>query len=317
MVVLTGNGFAFMFHCLHKTQTGKRLTFSSRVDGPSHPRENRSLADYQQDVCRKMMNIHTLYEQIIFKIWRAKRILAFERIIQPSRNDLILDVGGYPDTWTSRPQLAKRIDCLNVHTVDWECQDQNYAITMTIGDGCALNYLDGSYDILFSNSVIEHVGDWERQKAFACEARRVGKRLWIQTPAYECPIEPHFLTPFVHWLPVRVRRRLLRWFSLWGWLQRPSQNEVDETIAFTQLLTKKQVEELFPDCVVMTERLMGIFRKSYIAYRIDHAVSENATGDPSVSTPVQIRLPVHQSNALGTGGNLPSNTGGVSRPASW
>jgi hypothetical protein len=54
---------------------------------------------------------------------------------------------------------------------------------------------DQEYDIAFSNSVIEHVGDWERQAAFASEIRRVGKNLWIQTPAKECPIEPHYLAP--------------------------------------------------------------------------------------------------------------------------
>lgn len=213
------------------------------------------------------MNIHSLYA-LIFRFWRQKRMAQFEAIIKPTSNELVLDVGGYPGTWTSRPQSTKRIDCINLHEVDWDSDKApNYRITTSVGNGCALKYDNHSYDILFSNSVIEHVGDWDQQKAFAIEARRVGKKLWIQTPALECPLEPHFLAPFVHWLPVSIRRRVLRWFTPWGWLTRPSQSKVDETIAFTRLLSKRQFEELFPDCVIITERLLLVFPKSYIAYR--------------------------------------------------
>ena len=195
-------------------------------------------------------------------------MVLFETIIKPTPKDIILDVGGYPATWTTRPQLAKQIDCLNLHEVTWDhINNPEYQITTLVGDGCALPFRDGSYDIVFSNSVIEHVGNWDKQKSFAQEVRRVGRRLWIQTPAIECPIEPHFIAPFVHWLPIRFRRRILRWFTPWGWIQKPTQDHIDQTIAFTRLLSRSQIRELFPDCVIFTERLFGIFPKSYIAYR--------------------------------------------------
>lgn len=206
--------------------------------------------------------------QFIFKFWRAKRMRLFEDTIKPSSADVMLDVGGYPWFWTSYPQKTKRIDCINLHGVHWDSDAfPDHHIVMNIGDGCDLNHGDGSYDIVFSNSVIEHVGNWEKQKAFAHEVRRVGKKIWIQTPAYECPIEPHYLALFVHWLPVSFRRKSLRWVSVWGWVGRPDQEKVDETIAFTQLLKKKQVQQLFPDCHILTERLLGVFPKSYIAVR--------------------------------------------------
>ena len=199
----------------------------------------------------------------------------FEAIIRPDQEDLVLDLGGYPETWTKRPQLSKRIDCLNIHEVDWQSsQFPDYQITTSIGDGCSLEYENNSYDILFSNSVIEHVGGWDKQQAFAREARRVGSRIWVQTPALECPLEPHFLAPFVHWMPIFVRRRILRWLTPWGWIEKPTQEEIDETIAFTQLLSKRQVKELFPDCTIMTERLLWIFPKSYIAYRTSIAQAD-------------------------------------------
>jgi hypothetical protein len=214
------------------------------------------------------MNINTVYAQV-FRFWRQRRMAHFEALVCPRAGEVVLDVGGYPGTWTTRPQIVQRIDCLNLHAAPWDAsQHPRHRITTTTGDACSLAYGDQSYDIVFSNSVIEHVGDWERQKAFAREVRRVGKRLWIQTPAVECPLEPHFLAPFVHWLPVSIRRRVLRWFTPWGWIVKPTQDKIDETIAFTRLLGKRQVKELFPDCVVITERLLGIIPKSYIAYRI-------------------------------------------------
>ena len=197
-------------------------------------------------------------------------MLQFEKIIKPSMEDVVLDVGGYPITWAPRPQLTSRVDCINTHPVKWASDSYpEHRINPLVGDGCALEFEDKSYSILFSNSVIEHVGDWESQKKFASEARRVGEKLWIQTPAFECPIEPHFLAPLVHWLPVKLRRRLLRWFTPWGWLQKPDMEEIDERIYYTRLLTKKQMLELFPDCEVITERMLGIIPKSYVAYRLE------------------------------------------------
>lgn len=226
------------------------------------------------------MDIHSIY-RMIFKIWRQKRMALFQSVVQPDQEDVVLDVGGYPATWISQQQLTKRIDCLNVHPVVWnESEHPQHRITTLVGDGCALNYANGTYDIVFSNSVIEHVGDWEKQKAFAHEVRRVGKKLWVQTPSFWCPIEPHYLALFVHWLPVSIRRRVLRWFTPWGWMEKPSQETVDQTIAFTRLLTKRQMEELFPDCEIITERLLGIFPKSYVAYRTSSSASP---AEPAVS----------------------------------
>lgn len=214
------------------------------------------------------MIIHSVYTQV-FKIWRAKRMLRFESTICPQKTDIILDIGGFPSFWLSREQMVQRIECINLNPGQWNAEDHpDYQITMGAGDGCNLNYADLAYDISFSNSVIEHVGDWEAQEKFAKESRRVGKKIWMQTPAFECPLEPHYMAPFVHWLPVVIRRRVLRWFTPWGWMAKPDQKRVDETIFHTRLLKKKEVENLFPDCEIITERIFGIIPKSYIAYRL-------------------------------------------------
>lgn len=205
----------------------------------------------------------------IFKIWRVRRLAQFRSIIAPRSSDHILDVGGYPHTWTGTPQDVELIECLNLKTYPWaqEKEFPDHRIHIVEGNGCALPYADRSYPIVFSNSVIEHVGSLDDQKAFAHELRRVGKRIWVQTPAYECPLEPHFLTPFVHWLPRAMRKKIARYFTVWGLLDKPSKEEVDEMVDNTRLLTKREMKQLFPDCEIKVERMLGVIPKSYIAVR--------------------------------------------------
>lgn len=212
-------------------------------------------------------SIHSIYGQI-FKIWRKKRFKLFVDYVKPSAEDILLDVGGYPGNWTLHPQLVKRLDILNVHEVFWNTADfPHHRIKILTGDGCSLAMPNKSYEIGFSNSVIEHVGSWERQQQFAAEIRRVAKAVWVQTPAYECPIEPHYLTPFIHYLPRSFQKKILRWFTLWGWIQRPTPAQINEMVETTRLLRKSEMLELFPDCEIITERLFGVLPKSYIAFR--------------------------------------------------
>ncbi len=213
-------------------------------------------------------SIHSLYRQI-FKIWRRKRFHLFLRLIQPASTDLLLDIGGYPSFWTEHPpQRVKRIDTLNIYDAPWnQAAAPDFDIRTLVGDGCALPLETQSYDIAFSNSVIEHVGSWERQQQFACEVRRVANALWVQTPAYECPIEPHYLTPFVHYLPRSLQKKILRWGTVYGWITRPSQEAVNEAVDTTRLLRKSEMQQLFPDCEILTERMLGFIPKSYVALR--------------------------------------------------
>lgn len=210
----------------------------------------------------------------IFKIWRKKRHLAFVKTMAESGAGggvgRLLDVGGYPGFWTGHEPVAESIECLNVHPVEWDPETAPaYKIRTRIGNGCAMpEFAEAEFDVVFSNSVIEHVGSWVDQQAFAAEVRRVGRRLWVQTPAYECPIEPHYMAPLVHYLPRGMQRRVLRWLSPWGWLARPTQAQVDEMVATTRLLSKREVVALFPDCEIRTERMLWVIPKSYIAVRL-------------------------------------------------
>ncbi len=213
------------------------------------------------------LSIHNFYGQI-FKIWRRRRFNLFLRLAAPRPSDIMLDVGGTPWFWASSSVTVKQIDTLNLVQQDVSAAvGARFVVRSLAGDGCRLEMADKSYDIAFSNSVIEHVGSWERQECFAREIRRVGRSLWVQTPAYECPFEPHYLTPFVHYLPVPVRRAVVRWCTVWGWLERPTPEQVNEMVVMTRLLRKSEMQKLFPDCQILTERLLWIIPKSYIAFR--------------------------------------------------
>lgn len=182
----------------------------------------------------------------------------------PVAGERLLDVGGYPWCWPVG-SLPCAITILNREMPpgpgagDSPCE-------LIKGDGCALPFADRAFEVVFSNSVIEHVGTWERQRAFAAEARRVGRRLWVQTPAREFFIEPHLIAPFIHWWPRPWQRRLIRNFTLRGWIERPDAAAVGAFLADVRLLTLAEMKSLFPDCTILRERFLGL-TKSYIAIR--------------------------------------------------
>lgn len=213
----------------------------------------------------KQKLIHQIWG-LVFKTFRKKRFAQFVSRIQPQPHERVLDIGGYPSTWEGQQHLVAEIHIANVHEITPPADPGN--VHLQIADGCALPFADHSFDIVFSNSVIEHVGDFERQQAFAREVSRVGGRLWVQTPAREFWIEPHFMTPFIHWLPPGWQHRLARNFTVWGWLTRPDARQVADFINDIRLLTHADMVRLFPGCAILREKVcLGLFTKSYIAVR--------------------------------------------------
>jgi SAM-dependent methyltransferase len=212
----------------------------------------------------------TVYRQIfglISPLFRQKRLAQFEELLKPSPDDIMLDVGGATAMWENSPPSVAQVHILNLDP-QWIQQEKpsGTPILPLVGNALTLPSADSEYDIVFSNSVIEHVGTWENQLKFAEEVRRTGKRLWIQTPAREFFIEPHYLTPFIHWLPKSLQRSLLRYFSVWGWLNRPTPRAVADMVDEIRLLTHAEMKVLFPDCEILQEKLWGM-TKSYIAFR--------------------------------------------------
>jgi hypothetical protein len=198
--------------------------------------------------------------------FRQKRMRAFLDVFNPTRQTRILDVGGLPRFWSGIP-VESHITIINLqplppHEADFLTPNQTFALA----DGTQLPWKDQSFDVVVSNSVIEHLGTWERQIAFANECQRVGKTWWVQTPAREFPVEPHYAALFLHWLPKPAQKKLVRRCSLWGWLARPSPAAIDASLAELRLLKLKEFRTLFPGRQIKIERLFGL-PKSYIAFK--------------------------------------------------
>jgi Methyltransferase domain len=202
--------------------------------------------------------------QRLFIIFRRRRMRAFYKRFQPTTQTRLLDIGGAPLTWLQESPCDGEfaITLANISLLD--LPPSRFPVVEC--DAVNLPFADNSFDIAFSNSVIEHMTTWERQKMFASEARRVAKALWIQTPARSFPIESHMLAPFFQYLPRSLQRRMARYFTLRGLLIKPTPEEIDAILSDIRLLTFKEMQQLFPDCTILKERVFGL-TKSYVAIR--------------------------------------------------
>ncbi len=140
-------------------------------------------------------------------------------------------------------------------------------VTWVIADGRRLPFADAEFDIAFSNSVIEHVGNWEDQKAFAAEVRRVAKSYFVQTPNKYFPFDVHLHTPLFNLLPRNWQLALARNFTIWGWITRPDQKKCRERLSKIRLLNESEMKDLFPDGTLLKERFWGL-TKSLIAVKL-------------------------------------------------
>lgn len=183
--------------------------------------------------------------------WLAKRY---------ANCDSVLDIGGLSGYWSETDWKPSRLLLLNLNSFQirapgaWHIQAN--ALAIPLRDQC--------FDLAMSNSVIEHVPD---QAKFASEMMRVGRRIYCQTPSKWCPIEPHYLGLFVHWLPEGWFTHVVhRYLTLHGLVTKPEAATTDQLKREIHLLTKKDLQRLFPGCSVKTERVLG-FPKSYIVCR--------------------------------------------------
>jgi hypothetical protein len=173
----------------------------------------------------------------------------------------IADIGGLPGNWR-----YLRCDA-QVVLVNLEfAPERDERFVCVIADGRRLPFRSDAFDVAYSNSVIEHVGGPGEQEAFAEEIKRIGKGYFVQTPNRWFVIEPHLLAPFIHFLPRSLQRRVARWFTIWGLVQRPSQQEIDRFLAGIHLLGVREMSHLFPGARLIRERILG-FTKSFVAVR--------------------------------------------------
>lgn len=135
------------------------------------------------------------------------------------------------------------------------------------GDATRLDAIDdNAYDLVHSNSVIEHVGNWDRMIAMANTVRRLAPVYFVQTPNFWFPYEPHFRVPLFHWMPEPVRAQMLMKFNLGFGGRRATMTAAMRGVQSINILSKAQFQALFPDATLIPERVLGL-AKSYMAVR--------------------------------------------------
>jgi hypothetical protein len=196
---------------------------------------------------------------------RRRRFELFLSLLRTLKGHVeILDIGGTQQFWDLMPgedQPDIRVTLLNV--ADQPLSSPHFVSVM--GDARAMpQFAAKSFDVVFSNSVIEHVGDYANQRRMADEIRRVGQRYFVQTPNKRFPIEPHFLVPWFQYLPTGTRSWLLSRFDV-GWYRRmPDRAAARAEIESIQLLTRKRFSDLFPGATIRDEKFVGL-TKSFVA----------------------------------------------------
>ena len=202
--------------------------------------------------------------------FRHRRFFVFETLIAKNfpagRKLKILDVGGTAYFWKDKNFLKNyqvEIILLNLDT----SETGHPQLRAVKGDATDLSeFGDDSFDLVFSNSVIEHLYTFENQEKMARECMRVGKKFFIQTPNKHFPIEAHYALPFAQYLPskwvytILTKTKLSR---LHRWRPEKAQQYLEEI----RLLSMKELIKLFPGSTLFKEKFLGM-NKSFIAHNL-------------------------------------------------
>jgi hypothetical protein len=198
--------------------------------------------------------------------FRRRRFALFKSLVSLLPKPItILDLGGEQSFWEEMC-LAGNPDYLitMLNVIPLEITYSN--LNGIMGDAIDLHsFADQEFDLVFSNSVIEHLGSYQRQQCMAEETQRVGKHYFVQTPNRHFPLEPHFLVPFYQFLPFSLQVAMIQRFNL-GWYKKiPEESDATQHVISHRLLTIREMHALFPTGTIFCERVLGL-TKSFIAY---------------------------------------------------
>lgn len=148
---------------------------------------------------------------------REKKYWLFQQLLRPVAEARILNVGASGATAGLADQFETfypYLDRVVGGGLAWP-DVRDYAATFpqvraVVFDGCALPFADQSFDIVYSNAVLEHLPSWAAQRRFAREIRRVGRAWFVTTPNFWFPLEAHYHLPFVQFLPTAWQQGLAR-----------------------------------------------------------------------------------------------------------
>ena len=190
-----------------------------------------------------------------------------EKLIQKDHFK-ILDIGGDIQYWKNIgwQHPACKIHLLNLYESKVP-ENETDQFSSSVGNGLSLEYKKGEVDLIFSNSVIEHVGSYENQQIFAGEVRRVSDKYIVQTPSIWFPLEPHSLIPLFQFLPHPIRALLIMTFNINYFPKAKTYKAAIKVSHSTLMFTHRRFKQLFPEAEIQVERFLGI-PKSYTAIKL-------------------------------------------------
>jgi ubiquinone/menaquinone biosynthesis C-methylase UbiE len=178
----------------------------------------------------------------------------------------VLDVGGTQEYWDGMG-ISSSLD-IQITLMNLTLERTNASnMQSLVGDATNMEkFRNNEFDVVFSNSVIEHVGNYQAQQRMANEVRRVGKRFFVQTPNYWFPVEPHFLIIGFQWLPRFAQLFLIRNFNLGWFKQTKNVQDAINLLEHNRLLKINNLLELFPGANLYREKVF-LITKSFIVYQ--------------------------------------------------
>lgn len=190
-----------------------------------------------------------------------------EEIISRKGRCRIADIGGTEYYWRISKgyieQAPVNITLINIEPV----QTEGDRFESVVGDATDLSHIDdNAFDLVHSNSVVEHVGNWDRMTKMADNVRRLAPNYFVQTPNFWFPYEPHFRTPLFQYLPEQLRAKLLMTFNLGFGGRRNSLDAAMRAVQSACLLDAAQMRTLFPDAELHRERV-ALMTKSLMMIR--------------------------------------------------
>ena len=191
---------------------------------------------------------------------REQKYHLFLQMLHPSPQMRVLNVGasgtgiGLPDQLESVYPYRSQITGGGISFADVrDYRDSFPGVKAVVLDGCSLPFADKSFDIVYSNAVLEHLPGDDLMERFASEVQRVGKGWFVTTPNFWYPVDPHYHLPFVQLLPETAQRTLVRRLGRTPY-------------AHLRLLTRRQLKKLFPLGEVISCRVT-FYPETLIAYR--------------------------------------------------
>ena len=174
----------------------------------------------------------------------------------------VLDLGGTPEFWNSAPVKPERVTLVNLRKFE-----SDSLVRAVEGDACAPpeHVLSRDYDLVVSNSLLEHVGGHVQRARLAEVVRSSVPRYWVQTPYRYFPIEPHWLFPGLQFLPFAARVAITKNWKLGHRFTRSQQDAVD-SVHEVDLVGITQMADYFPDSEIWREKFAGLI-KSLVAIR--------------------------------------------------